>query len=310
MFKRVGLIIVLVVVVLLGSQSFYTLENSEEAVVTRFGKLVSVVDQAGVNFKMPLVDSVTKVKTNERYSVQYGYRPATAPTTNDGATYTDVEDEQIVLTKGSFLVNVGAIIQYRITDPAAYLFNVDDQTGTLRLAFESVLRRNMQNKELDNALLNKESIAKEILPELSAKVNEYGLGITITEVKLTDVLLPDSVKIAYDDVNIANNEKTELVSKATKYQNEQLPSARAEAYKLVKDAEAYRAEKIAQAKGDVENFVQVYEKYAVAKEITKTRLYLESMEQILGKVNLYITMDSDGVLKYLPIDPNALKGGN
>lgn len=309
--KSMVLILVLAFLALAGMNSFYVLENAEQAVVQRFGEKIAVIEQSGLNFKVPFVDKVTIIKTNEIRSVQYGYRPDNVPTPTSAPTYRDHADEQIVLTKGSYLVNIGAIIQYRITDAADYIYNVDDQIGTLRLAFESVLRRNMQNKDLEDALINKDSIAVEILPDLIQKVNSYGLGITIVEVKFTDVLLPESVQFAYDDVNIAENEKDEFVSKAAKYTNEKLPAARADAYQRIQSAEAYKAEKIAQARGDVENFIQVYEKYKVSKDVTKTRLYIETMENILQKSTqkFILDMDGSGTVKYLPLNPDVMKGG-
>jgi len=301
-------IMIIAVAVFAGSQSFYVLENAEQAVIERFGQMVNVVNTPGLNFKLPFIDRVRIINTNKIYSVQYGYRPDADATPDSEPQYRDVEDEQLVLTKGSFLVNIGAVIQYKITDAPAYLYNVDDQSGTLRLAFESVLRRNIQDQELENALINKDSIAREILPELSAKVGDYGLGITILDVKFTDVLLPGKVQFAYDDVNIAENQKTEFTSKAEKYRNEQLPGARAEAYDRIQKAEAYKAEKVSQAKGDVENFLQVYEKYASAKDITKKRLYIETMETILSKVKqkYIIDIDGDGTIKYLPLNPGSI----
>lgn len=301
-------VLIIAVAVFAGSQSFYVLENAEQAVIERFGQMVNVVSTPGLNLKVPFVDRVRIINTNKIYSVQYGYRPESDATPDSEPQYLDVQDEQLVLTKGSFLVNIGAVIQYKITDAPAYLYNVDDQSGTLRLAFESVLRRNIQDQELESALINKDSIAREILPELSDKVADYGLGITILDVKFTDVLLPGKVQFAYDDVNIAENEKTEFTSKAEKYRNEQLPAARAEAYDRIQKAEAYKAEKVSQAKGDVENFLQVYEKYESAKDITKKRLYIETMETILSKVKqkYIIDIDGDGTIKYLPLNPGSI----
>ena len=307
-FAKLFFLVPIILIVVAGMySSYFMLDNAEEAVVERFGKLYKVESEAGLHFKVPFIDRIEIFNTNEVISLQYGYRPVTEPTTSSYATYSDVESESIVLTKGSYLVNIGAVIQYKITDPAAYYYNVDDQEGTIRLAFESVLRRNIQNQDLDSALINKDSIAREILPDLTKKLNGYDLGITITEVKLTDVLLPDDVQYAYDDVNIANNEKESYKSQAEKYSNEMLPKARADAYQIIQEAEAYKAEKVAQAKGDVENFNQVYEKYKVSKDITKTRLYIETMETILSKVtNKYIVdIESDNILKFLPLETNG-----
>jgi len=301
------LIPIIVVIAALFLGSYYTLDNAEEAVIERFGELTSVNTTAGLHFKIPFIDKVIIYNTNEIYSLQYGYRPTSESTTSSPATYQDVEYEAIVLTKGSYLINIGAVIQYKITDPAAYYYNVDDQENTIRLAFESVLRSNIQNQLLDDALVNKDSISKEIMPDLTKKLAIYNVGITLTEVKLTDVLLPEDVQYAYDDVNIASNEKDSYKSQADKYSNEMLPKARAEAYQMIQQAESYKAEKVAQAKGDVTNFNQVYDKYKVSQEITKTRLYIETMEKILSvtKHKYIIDLNSDSVLKFLPLQTNG-----
>jgi len=308
--KKLVLIALLAVfTIAIGLNSFYMLDNAEAAVIERLGKLHQVQTKAGLNFKIPVIDSVYIVNTNEVNSLQYGYRTDVTPTTTSGGTFKNVASEAIVLTSGSYLIDVGAVIQYRITDPAAYIYEVDDVEGTVRLAFESVLRSNIQNQQLDEALINKDSIAQEIMPDLARKISSYNVGITVTEVRLTDVLLPKDVQFAYDDVNIATNEQDAFRSQATRYSNEMLPKARADAYQMIQGAEAYKAEKIAQARGDVENFSQVYERYAVAKEITRTRLYIETMEQILSTVDqkYIIDLDNDNVLKFLPLD---MRGGN
>lgn len=308
--KIVIVVLVLLFIVFLSFDSFYTLDNAQEAIVERFGKVVTVTSQAGLHTKIPFMDRVIVYNTNEILSLQYGYRvlsddgaARTAEISEAAAEYEEVDNEANVLTKGSYLINIGAVIQYKITDPVYYHYQVKNQEQTIRLAFESVLRSNIQNQLLDDALVNKDLIAKEILPDLISKLNNYKLGITVVDVRLTDVLLPTKVQFAYDDVNIASNEKDAFKSNAEKYSNEKLPSARAEAYKKVQAAEGYKAEKIAQAKGDVENFNQVYEKYVLAKEITLSRMYIETMEKVLSRMkNKYIVdSESDGILKHLQL---------
>lgn len=294
---------IVILVLFLGFNSFYLLDNAEAGVIERLGKLHKVENSAGLNFMIPFIDRVHIVNTNQIYSLQYGYRSMVNPTTTSPAEYRSVSEEAIVLSRGSYLIDVGAVIQYRITDPAAYIYEVDDVEGTVRLAFESVLRSNLQNQDLDDALINKDSIADELRPDLVHKLNEYNVGISITDVRLTDVLLPAEVQPAYDDVNIAQNEQAGLRSRAARYENEMLPKARAEAYEMVQDAEAYRAERLAHARGEVENFNQVYERYVMAEDITRTRLYIETMETILSTVNEKYIIDLDGqdTLKFLPL---------
>ncbi len=309
MIKKPGkLIVVIVILAILGvlaTQSFYTLGNAQVAIVERFGKMLKVDTAAGLHNKIPFIDNVIIYNTNEILSIQYGYRVDTKPTKESGATYFEAPDEANVLTKGSYLINIGAVIQYKISDPAYYHYQVDDQEFTIRLAFESVLRSNVQNQLLDDALVNKDLISKEIIPDLVAKLNTYKLGITVVDVRLTDVLLPREVQFAYDDVNIASNEKDANKSNAEKYANEKLPAARADAYKMIQSAQAYKAEKIAQAKGDTENFNQVYEKYALSKDVTLSRMYIETMEKILSKSkNKYIIdSENDSLVKYMKLGP-------
>ncbi|MDM8533425.1 FtsH protease activity modulator HflK [Clostridiaceae bacterium HSG29] len=308
------LLIIVVLAIFAGFNSYYTLENAEQAVIERFGEVVNIVNEPGLNFKVPFIEKVYKVNTNEINRIQYGYVVKTEAATSQEATYNEVLEESIALTKGSYLVNVGAVIQYKITNAADYIYNVQDPNGTIKLAFESVLRRNLQNMELNDALVNKDTISTQIIPDLAKKINEYNFGITITDVKFTDVLLPAEVQFAYDDVNNAKNEKTEYSSQALEYENDKIPQARAKAYETIESAKAYRVETIAQAKGDVAKFTQVLEKYELSKNITRTRMYIETMNEILAKTpNKYIIdlSDSSNTIKYLPLNPESLnKGGN
>jgi len=308
-------ILLVVLAIFAGFNSYYTLNNAEQAVIERFGEVVNIVNTPGLNFKVPFIEKVQIVNTNEIRRIQYGYEVTSEGSANKEATYRDVESESIVLTKGAYLVNIGAVIQYKITNAADYIYNVDDPEGTIRLAFESAVRRNIQNMELNDALVNKDTIATQIIPDLVAKINEYNFGITITDVKFTDVLLPEPVQFAYDDVNNAKNEKTEYQSNALEYENDKIPQARAKAFEIIESAKGYKAEITAQAKGDVAKFSQVLEKYATSKEITETRMYIETMNEILSKTpNKYIIDLSDGgnMVKYLPLNPETLnnKGGN
>lgn len=303
------IILIVVIIAFLGMNSYYNLANGEQAIVQRFGEVITTVNDPGIHFKIPMIDEVTAINLKDLRSIQYGYRIESEATTSSAATYTTQENEAIVLTKGGYMVDVGAIVQYRVVDAEAWLFNVDDREETIRLAFESVLRRNMQNKDLDTALVNKEDIAIEVLPELQNKLDTYGIGIRLDSVKLTDVLLPADVQEAYDGVNIAKNEKDSLILDAQKYENEKLPKANADATVLVNKAKAYKEVKIAQAKGDVLAFEQILEKYQVSKEITTTRLYIEMMENVLTKTEkkFIFDMDSDGnTIKYLPLSPSVV----
>jgi len=306
--NAVVIVVILALLAFIGLNGIYNLGNTEHAVIQRFGEVVKTVDEPGIHFKIPVIDKVTTVNVQNLESIQYGYQIATGATTTSGATYVDVDEERIVLTKGGYMVDVGAIVQYRIIDAESWLFNVDDPEDTIRLAFESVLRRNMQNKDLDVSLVQKDDIAVEVLPELQRKIDAYGLGVKVDSVKLTDVLLPDEVQEAYDGVNIARNEKDQLELDAQKYSNEKLPKANADATVLINGAKAYKETKVAQAKGDVLAFEQILEKYQTSKEITARRLYIETMEKVMSRTakKFIIDLDSEGnTLKLLGINPGT-----
>lgn len=307
-----GLVVGAIIVILVafaGFNSYYNLANTEVAVIQRFGEVSTTIDEPGIHFKIPFIEKVTITNVQDLRSIQYGYRIQTEASTNTAATYSTKPEESLVLTRGGYMLDVGATVQYRIVNAADYLFNTDSQEDTIRLAFESVLRRNMQNKDLDVALVTKEEIANEIKPELQSKLNTYGLGIAIDSVQLTDVLLPDEVQEAYDNVNISKNERDALILDAQKYENEQLPKANAAATVLINEAKSYKQRKIAQAKGDVLAFEQILINYNSSKEITTTRLFIETMENVLTKTDkkFIIDMESDGsTVKYLPLAPTGL----
>jgi membrane protease subunit HflK len=306
--SNIVVIVVLLAIVAFGIfNSVYNLGNAEQAVIQRFGEVVEIVDEPGIHFKMPFIDTVTTINVKDLRSIQYGYRITSEATTSTAAEYATVQDEAIILTNKGEMVDVGAILQYRIVDAEQYLFNCADQEATIRLAFVSVLRRNMQNKDLDIALVNKEDIAVEVLPELQSKLNTYGLGIKINSVKLTDVLVPAEVVEAYDGVNIATNTADALILQAQKYENENIPAAEAQATVLVNEAKQYRETIVAQANGEVAAFVEILKNYNVAQEITMTRLFIETMETVLSKTDkkYILDMDSEGMLKFLPLNPTA-----
>ena len=152
-----------------------------------------------------------------------------------------------MLTNDNSIVSIEAIYQYTIRDVKQYYFDVDDPEGTLQLAFEAIIRRNIQNRPLDDALLNKEEIERQVLPDFQALIDTYEMGVKINDVRIQNITVPADVSAAYEDVNNAKNEKTKRLDEAEKYANEVLPEARSRAYQTLQEAEAYKAETIAAA---------------------------------------------------------------
>ena len=208
-----------------------------------------------------------------------------------------------MLTNDNSIVSIEAIYQYTIRDVKQYYFDVDDPEGTLQLAFEAIIRRNIQNRPLDDALLNKEEIERQVLPDFQALIDTYEMGVKINDVRIQNITVPADVSAAYEDVNNAKNEKTKRLDEAEKYANEVLPEARSRAYQTLQEAEAYKAETIAAAESEAAVFQAVYEKYKAAPEITRTRLLIETMESVLHNTGRVIVAEPDsGVLKILDLD--------
>lgn len=297
---NISLIVLVVVFLLTG---IYRVNQGEEGLILTFGEITARKQPGTIGYRLPIVQKLIKKSTTNINTFEYGYRTSSDGDTDTAADYIDVPEESRMLTSDGNVVQVEAIFQFVISDPESLLFEVDDPSGTIMLAFESVLRRNIQSKTLDDALVNKSQIQSEVLADFRKKVQSYNMGLDIQSVQLQNIRVPDEVKAAYEDVNNAINEKRQMLDKAEEYKNEQIPKARAKAHKMIEDATAYKTEKIAQATGDVANFEKVYEKYAVAKDVTRKRLLIETMETVLAKAKKkYVIENSNDVLKFLPIE--------
>jgi len=294
--------IIAVLVLLAASGSFYRVGQGEEALLLTFGR-VTDTKGPGLYWKLPLIQSVIKESVTAIHTKEYGYRTTQSGSAGTAAKYADVEDESVMLTNDDSIVSIEAIYQYTIRDVKQYTFDIDDPEGTLQLAFEAILRRNIQNRSLDDALLNKEEIEQQVLPDFQALIDTYEMGVKINDVRIQNITVPAEVATAYADVNNAQNEKTKRIDEAEKYANEILPVARSNAYQILQEAEGYKAETIAEAQSEVSVFNAVYEKYKSAPEITRTRLLIETMERILNNSDRIIVAEPDSdVVKILDLN--------
>lgn len=290
---------------LLAFNSFYRVGQGEEALVLTFGR---VTDRKGpgLYWKIPLVQSVISESVTAIHTKEYGFRTTSQGTAGTAARYTDVTDEGVMLTNDNSIVSIEAVYQYTIRDVKQYTFDIDDPEGTLQLAFEAIIRRNIQNRPLDDALLNKEEIELQVLPDFQALIDTYEIGVKINDVRIQNITVPTDVSAAYEDVNNAKNEKTKRLDEAEKYANEVLPKARSNAYETAQEAEGYKAETIAAAESEVAVFSAVYEKYKAAPEITRTRLLIETMERVLQNSGRIIVAEPDSeVVKILDLNGGA-----
>ena len=286
-------------VVLFVWSGFYRVGQGEEALVLTFGR-VTDTNGPGLYWRIPLVQSVVSESVTTIHTREYGFRTTSQGGYGQSSKYADEVDEGVMLTNDNSIVSLEAIYQYTIVDVHQYRFNIDDPEGTLQLAFEAVIRRNIQNRSLDDALLNKEEIELQVLPDFQALVDSYSMGVKINDVRIQNITVPAAVAAAYEDVNNAKNEKTARLDEAERYKNNVIPAARSAAYQLLQEAEAYKAETIAAAEADVAVFSALYEKYVLSPEVTRSRMVYEALEKVLsGSAKLYIVDSDSGVTQLL-----------
>lgn len=287
-------IVLIVIIFFVFVNSFYTLDSSESAVVLRFGKVATVVTEDGPHFKAPFIDVIRKVNVNNIYSMEYGYRTVSSGSENTQPVYTPVPEESKVIVDAASIVLIEIVVQYKVTDPVAFLFNVSDVQGTLRLALEDSVRSSVQGLTLDEAKTQKELIDAAIKPALQKKMTEYGSGLQIVLVGTQNVRFLDSVEAAYQEKENANQYKIGKIEDAERYKNTILPQANAEATQLIEGANAYKAERLANAKAAVAQFDALYSEYVNNKEILKEKYYLEAMTQFVLNNNIVIDTTKDG----------------
>ena len=296
-------------VVLFVWSGFYRVGQGEEALVLTFGR-VTDTNGPGLYWRIPLVQSVVSESVTTIHTREYGFRTTSQGGYGQSSKYADEVDEGVMLTNDNSIVSLEAIYQYTIVDVHQYRFNIDDPEGTLQLAFEAVIRRNIQNRSLDDALLNKEEIELQVLPDFQALVDSYSMGVKINDVRIQNITVPAAVAAAYEDVNNAKNEKTARLDEAERYKNNVIPAARSAAYQLLQEAEAYKAETIAAAEADVAVFSALYEKYVLSPEVTRSRMVYEVLEKVLsGSAKLYIVDSDSGVTQLLNLGEETPASG-
>ena len=286
------------------STGVYTLksESGEKAVVTQFGKYLTTVEEAGLHWHLPIIQKVEIVKCDVVRSLEIGYR-STGPSNGANPTFMTVDNESLMITGDENLVHTEIAVQYRISSAKDFLFNAENSINSLKMAAESSVRRVVANHKLDDVLTDqKEMIQAEIRSDLQSIVNEYGLGIDITKVSLQAVYAPPEVQDAFDDVIKAREDMNRYINEAKEKANEILPAAEATAMETINKANAYKEKRISEAKGDVENFKQVLQNYELGPQVTRTRMYLETIQEILPKAKIYIMNDKGDTLRFLPLE--------
>jgi membrane protease subunit HflK len=293
MTKYIRLAVIGIVALILIVGSFYTVGPEEVGVVVRFGEYNRTAS-SGLNYKLPLVEDVYVVPVERQLKQEFGYRTTSA---NVQSQYRKqgYQDESLMLSGDLNLADVEWVVQYRITDPYSFLFKVRNPEQTLRDISEAAMRQIVGDRTVNEVLtVGRAEIEISTRTIIQQMCKEYETGIRIDQVVLQDVNPPDPVKPAFNAVNEAQQQRETLINEAKSAYNKVVPRARGEAEEMIQKAEGYSVDRVNRAKGEVARFNDLYREYIKAPEVTKQRIYLETMEQILPKVGQKIITDDKG----------------
>lgn len=299
LIKYIPLAFVLLIIgLILLFSTWYTVDESEQAVVETFGNPGETITDSGLHFKMPWPIQKVEVLEKKTFSLKFGYM------TNKEGEDVSVTSESKMITGDENIVLTDLIVQWKISDPIKYLYHSDDPLKILYNATSSSIRSIIGSSTIDAALTDgKADIEVKTTESLKELINHYDIGITVLNVKLQDVELPnEEVRAAFTAVTDARETKNTKINEADKYKNQKLSEAEGEKDAIISDAESKKTKRINEAKGDVAVFNEVYKEYASNKNITETRLSIEMLEDVLPNLKIYITDDSSGTVKYLPIE--------
>jgi membrane protease subunit HflK len=305
-------IVAAIVLLVIFSTSFIVVDQTERAVITTFGKFTKVAEP-GLAFKWPFgIQRAYHVKTEVVQTEQFGFR-----TDKSGVVtqYSPKEypEESTMLTGDLNIVSVEWIIQYRITDPKAWLFNVSDRQKTIRDISQSVVNLLVGDRTILGVIgPERTAIQETAVQMMNEKFSEFGLGIRVTQVQLQNIVPPKGVQDAFEDVNKAIQDMNRLVNEGKESYNSEIPKAQGQAEQVKEVAQGYATERVNKAKGDVARFNSVYDEYRKAPDVTRQRLYYEMIEDIF-KNEKDVQLIDKRFSNFLPLknlDSNQAKGGS
>ena len=297
----IALAAVLALVVMLGT--VYQIAPEEAGVVLRLGRYVRTTDP-GLRFKLPLIEQVMKVPVERQLKQEFGFRTEEAGVQSRFST-ANFEDESLMLTGDLNVAVVEWIVQYHVADPYDYLFRVRNVEETFRDMNEAVVRAVVGDRTVTEVLtIGRQDIEVTAQAALQELCDQYQNGIRIEQIVLQDVNPPDPVKPSWDEVNQAQQQRDRMINEALTDYNSVIPRARGEAEQTILQAEGYALNRVNRSQGDAARFTALYEQYRQAPDVTRRRMYLETMGSMMARVPNKVILDSDaqGVLPLLPID--------
>ncbi|MCX7103151.1 MAG: FtsH protease activity modulator HflK [Methylobacter sp.] len=296
--KSIGLVSV-GALVLWGLSGFYIIDEGTHGVETRFGKYVATT-QSGLNWHIPTpIERVDVVDVKQQRYIEVGYRSG-----GSEQTLGSVPKEALMLTKDENIVDVRLAVQYQVKDAKEFIFNIVNPSATLKQVTESAQRGVIGSSEMDFVLTEGRSeIVTQIKKEIQDVMDSYKSGIQITSVNLQDAQPPEQVQNAFEDAIKAREDEQRLINEAEAYSNDVVPKARGAAARKIQEAEGYKEQVIAQAEGESSRFSKLLTEYAKAPDVTRKRLYIESMESVLAGTNtVLVDVKGGNNMLYLPLD--------
>ncbi len=293
-FANVGKILFFIVLLLFAQglyASFYKILPGEVGVILRLGKYTKTTEP-GLHLKIPYLDHLFKVDVESIRKEEFGFRSRFPgqQTTFDRRGF---DMESLMLTADKNVINVAWIVQYRVNSPKDFLFMVKDVKQAVRDVSESVTRRIVGNMDFDYVLGNRDILASSVKKELQSELDALYAGIGIGTVQFQDINPPDKVKPAFNEVNEADQDMKRLVNEAEETYNRVIPKARGDAKKIVEESYGYKAKRINGAKGETQRFTDILKEYKVAPEVTRKRMYLETMQSIMPGVQSVYVIDKN-----------------
>ncbi|MCP4605464.1 MAG: FtsH protease activity modulator HflK [Proteobacteria bacterium] len=301
-------VLLVVLAILLGSSAYYQVEPDEVGVLTRFGKF-EMIAEPGPHIKIPLVDNVLKVPAKRQLKQEFGFRTESAGIKSAFRRTQGTSRESMMLTGDLNVATIEWIVHYKIADAYQFVFKVRNVEATLHALSEATMRSVVGDYSVTEVLTRgREEVLEKARHQLAELCTRYETGIAIQRIELKDSAPPEPVKPSFNEVNQAEQERDRMQNEAWSKYNQVVPKARGQAKQLIQEAEGYAVERVNKARGDADRFLAIQEEYAKAPEVTRTRIYLETMTEVLPRAGKKVIMDetAKGIMPLLfPADRGA-----
>lgn len=297
----IGLILGLILLVLFITLCTYIVRPGEHAVVQRFGAWDRTKVEEGLSFKFPWpIETMTKLNVNEIRTMNIGFIEGFS---RSGDQIRDLPEESLMLTSDRNIVDIDLVIQWDIKSAEDFVFNIKDQESTIKKVAESAIREQIGKTNMFPIITTERAaVAQETKDILQRNLDEYNSGVNITQVLIQRAEVHPDVQKAFQDVQSAKQDAEDVQNRARAYREDIIPKARGNAIQMIQDAEGYKQSKVAQSTGDAERFNSIYQAYLSGQDVTKKRIYLETMEDVLSNAQKIILDSEGGAVPYLPLD--------